>query len=106
MKYFLLGTLLLAALGLLLVDLKIKNKHITRDKILIQAEINSLRERQGRIQSEIQIELADPELEVYIVSTMGYESDLSNTRRVARDIAQGRTDTRRVNNSQTNSDRP
>jgi len=106
MKLFILASGLMASLSLLLIDLKIKNNHVVRQKIQIEAEISALRERKDRIAAEVRMELADPEIEVYIVSHLEYERSFERTKEMAKQFKQGRTDTRRVNNEDQGVSRP
>lgn len=106
MKLFILGTSLMASLGLLLIDSKINNNHLIRQRIQIEADIADLRERQDRIAAEVRMELADSSIEVYIVSKLQYEREFGSTKEMAKRFKLGRTDTRRVDNKNQETPRP
>jgi hypothetical protein len=95
MKAFVLSTFVLAILSLYLVDLRIQKNHVVRDKLLLEAELSELCERQARLQGELQMELADPKLELYIVDEMELNRDFTRAEEIAVLLIRG-NDSRRV----------
>ena len=99
MKLFLLGSLLAGTLGLLLVDLKIQKQSVVRERVIIERANKRLKERRDRIQAEIQMELANPELTAHLVNTMEFERNFDKSREMAKVIRlqQGTNDTQTAN---------
>jgi hypothetical protein len=96
MKRFLLATFLIAALMLLIIDLRIQKNTALKERVLLQNENQVLAQRHLRIESEIQSELADPDLQLFIVEKMKFHRDHTKSYILAEELKHGRTDTRRV----------